>query len=443
VSRLTSPHPVDIATAVAALGLAVVLAAVTVKLPPLIAIGGIGVFAVVAIMGIEVLIVLGYLGAVGLLPFVDPGIFVLPGVKGYAFFFLIALGGMIAAWFARTFSGRASYPLPVNAMSLGLLLLLSYVVLAALASSPNQVPALAVPFALLPLAGLGTILWLSHEDALEGLQRALPIIVAIVAAWAVAYVLGSAGCGPCRAWVGTGISNEGLIGPDSRLYTAGQNSFIGLFLVAVAYALARPGRIPVALVTLGGLAIALQASRAQYAAVLAGAAVLIVWKLGQLRIGGRIVLGATAVLALATLLTSPVGQRAFSAYEDLQAGKGTGTYRLELLSETAQYWTVFGQGFFPHTLDLGYDVDLGIPNTLLVLGYAGAAIQVGLISIGIWRGLANRTVVGASVAAILLAVLVARPSLPLLEYGHSAVTYGVTLGVAAVMAVGLARESPE
>jgi hypothetical protein len=40
-----------------------------------------------------------------------------------------------------------------------------------------------------------------------------------------------------------------------------------------------------------------------------------------------------------------------------------------------------------------------------------------------------------TIAAILLMVLVTRPSLPLLEYGHSAVMYGGVLGAAAVLAV--------
>jgi len=40
-------------------------------------------------------------------------------------------------------------------------------------------------------------------------------------------------------------------------------------------------------------------------------------------------------------------------------------------------------------------------------------------------------------------VLVARPSLPFLEYGHSAVTYGATFGFAAVLTVGRAARRIE
>lgn len=423
--------------------IALLLSALMIK-APLVAIAVVGVLLLTAALGMEGLIVVSLLGACGLLPFVGANDFVTDNVKVYALLFLLSMGTILVTYSARVLSHKPRWPVPVNALSIGLVVLLAYVGMVALASNPKEVPALATPFFILPLCALGTILWLSHEDALAGLRRALPLVVAIVAAWALAYDAGAAGCGPCREWVSTGMTNDGLLGDGSRLYTEGQNSFLALFLIAVAYSLMRPGALSISLVSLGALTVALQGSRAQYIAVLFGVALLLIWKMSQLRVGGRLVLVVVSGLALLAIASSPAGDRAASVYTDLQTGTGTGAYRVELIESTAQEWTPLGQGFSTNTLELGYDVDLGLPNTLLVLGYLGAVIQLTLLGLGIWRGVSARTLTGMMVAAILLMVLIARPTLPLLEYGHSAVMYGAVLGFAAVLTVAGAgrRESP-
>lgn len=412
--------------------LALILSALMVK-APLLAVAAVGVLLLVAAFGIEGLIVVSLLGACGLLPFADPNDFATGNVKLYALLFGVGAGAMVVAYSTRVIARRARWPFPLNAVSVGLILLLAYIAVVALASSPKEVPALATPFFILPLSGLATILWLSHDDAQSGLRRALPLAIAIVVAWALAYDAGAAGCGPCREWVGTGLTNDGLLGAGSRLYTSGQNSFLALFLIAFAYSLRRPGALAYSLVGLGALTIALQGSRAQYVAVLVGVALLVVWKMSQLRVSGRVALVAVSALALLALAGSPAGERAATAYTELRQNSGTGGYRIGLVERTKDNWTPLGQGFSTETLELGFDVDLGLPNTLLVLGYVGAAIQLALLGFGIMRGFAARTLAGMTVAAILVMVLVARPTLPLLEYGHSAVMYGAVLGFAALL----------
>ncbi len=428
----------DLLPLVGAAGLSLLAAAILIK-APLIAIVAACALVLAMALGVEALIAVSLLGACGLLPFVRADTGLAFQLKGYAFFFAIALGTMVLVYAVRGFAARESWPLPRNGLVLGLVVLLAYVVVIALGSHPSEVPSLLMPFLILPLSGLGVILWLSHEDALEGLRRALPLVIAIVVAWALAYDAGAAGCGPCSHWVGTDVTNTGLLGPGSRLYTAGQNSMLGLFLIAFAYTLYRPSPWTIGLVGLGILTIALEASRAQYVGVAVGMSLLLIWKLSQLRVGGRIVLVAVTALALLALFDSPVGERAISTYTELQQGRGTGEYRIKLIHETSQAWTLFGQGFSNKTLTLGFDVDLGLPNTLLVLGYLGAVLQLTLLGLGIWRGISARTLVGTTVAAILLMVLVVRPSLPLLEYGHSAVFYGGVLGFAAVLRLNRRR----
>jgi hypothetical protein len=160
---------------------------------------------------------------------------------------------------------------------------------------------------------------------------------------------------------------------------------------------------------------------------------LLVWKFGQLRFGGRSMLVGLSVIGAIVLLSSPVGHKALSIYSETSQGTGTGTYRLDLIRETSSKWNLLGNGFSTRTLEQGFDVDLGLPNTLLVLGYVGAVLQLCLLAIGAWRGMMAKSLAGATIAAVVLMVLVARPSLPLLEYGHSAVIYGIVLGFAATI----------
>ncbi len=425
---------------VGALVASLITAALILKAPPPVVLGVAAVFALVIILGIETLIAIGMLGAFGLIPFLDPNRFILPQVKAYAFMFLVAVAAMIAAWAGRELSGRKHWGMPTNALSLGLAVLLAYVAIAALATHPTQVPALVTPFFILPISGLAVILWLSHDEALDNLLRVLPIVIVVVAAWAIFYDIGAAGCGPCRTAVGTEVTNTGLLGPGSRLYTSGQNSFLALFVIAVAYLVYRPRPFSLALVGLGALTIALQDSRAQYIGVLAAVVVLLAWKFRQLPSGGRVALILISGLIFLALALSPVGHRAALAYTELHKGSGTGDYRLHLIEETQRRWTFFGLGFSSKS-NIFYDVDLGLPNTILLLGYAGAVLQLSLLGIGIWRGLKASTLVGATVAAILLLALVTRPSLPLLEYGHSAAMFGSVLGFGALISIPVRRRA--
>lgn len=427
VPRLAALIPLAVATCAAAIACAILIK------EPLVAIAAVGAPLLVHALGIESLIAIFVLAATGLMPFVAAESTVTGQIKVYFFFFVLAAGAMVAVYAWRRFAGREAWSLPVNPLSVGLLVLLAYVGLVALGSHPNEVPSLAFPFAIMPMMGLATILWLSHDDALTGLRRALPLIILIVAAWAIAYDAGSAGCGACRHWVSTSMSKEGLIGADSRLYTAGQNSFLCFFLLAFAWALARPRPLSIGLAGLGAVTIGLQYSRAQYLAVGAGMVLLLVWKFGQLRFGGRSLLLGLSVIGAIVLISSPVGHKALSIYSETSQGTGTGTYRLDLIRETSSNWTLLGNGFSNKTLERGFDVDLGLPNTLLVLGYVGAVMQLCLLAIGAWRGVMAKSLAGATIAAVILMVLVARPSLPLLEYGHSAVIYGVALGFAATI----------
>ncbi len=427
VSRVADLIPIAVAAIVA-----LIVAVILIK-QPLLAIVVVGTPLLVQLLGIESLIALCVLGATGLLPFVAAESTVSGRIKVYFFFFILAVGAMLAAYAWRRGAGRPTWPFPANALSVGLIALLAYVGVVAVGSHPNEVPSLTFPFVIFPAMALATIIWLSHEDALTGLQRALPLIILVVVAWALAYDAGSAGCAPCQHWVSTSMTKEGLLGPDSRLYTAGQNSFLCFTLLAFAFALARPRPLSLSLAALAAVTVGLQYSRAQYIAVAAGLLVLLAWKFGQLRFGGRSALLGLTVVAVIVLLSSPVGHKVLSIYSETSQGTGTGTYRLGLIKATASNWTFFGHGFSTRTLERGFDVDLGLPNTLLVLGYLGGIVQLLLLGIGAWRGIMAKSAAGATIAAVIMMVLVGRPSLPLIEYGHSAVIYGAVLGFAAAL----------
>ncbi len=429
----------DAALYAAAATAGVVIAAASLALPPLLVLGAVLLAAAVAVVGAELLILLALLAATGLFPFVDPTGSPVAGMKGYFVFFGVATGAMTAVWAARQLAGRPAWTVAPNGLLLATLALLSYVVLVMAATDPLSQPALAAPFVEFPLMAVVTYVWLSHDDALRGVRRALPFAVAIVALWALAYIAGAAGCTPCRSAVGADHFNVGLLGADSRLYTPGQNTLLALVVVAVGQALRRATPVTLGLAALGLACVAFQVSRAQYIAVLAAIAVLVAWKFWRLRAGGRLALAAVSALVVVGILATPVGERAVTAYEDVSTATGTGGYRLTLLEGITEHFSVFGAGVTPTTIDLGINVDLGIPNTIIVLGVLGAVLQVGVLVLGVLRGLQARTLAGATLAAVFVLVLVARPTLPLIEYGHSAIAYGAAVGIAAWL--GLAPRS--
>jgi hypothetical protein len=248
----------------------------------------------------------------------------------------------------------------------------------------------------------------------------------------------------CRDYVGADQSNAGLLGPNSRLYTGGQNPFLILVVVAAAAAMYRPTPVRIGLAVLALTAVAVQASRAQYLAIAAALLLLLLWRLRTLQLGGRVALLAVFAAAAVAVALSPVGARAASGYVDASTSTGTSGYRLALIERSRDNWTTLGAGITSRTLDLGVNQDLGLPNTLIVLGVVGAVLQIGLLLAGILRGLAARSAIGTALAAVLLMGLVARPSLPLLELGTSAMAFGVAVGFAAWLGVpgDRRREAP-
>jgi hypothetical protein len=387
--------------------------------------------AAVIVFGPELLIMLSLLAATGLVPFVDPTATAVGSVTVYLLLFGIAITTMLAVWCSRVLAGKPSWPLRPNLLIYGTLALLAWVVLVMVASDPLSQPSLAAPFIEFPVMAIVTYLWLSHEQALNGLRRVLPIAVAIVTAWMVSYIGGSGGCGVCRDAVGADIAREGLIGAHSRLYTSGQNTLLALVLVCFGQTLRRPTLLNVSLTILGIANVALQASRAQYIALFAGMAVLVAWKLWQLRASRKVALVAVTAVAVVGILNSPVGERTLTSYGDISQQTGTGGYRLKLVEQTSGNWTPLGRGIGAGTLDLGLNFDLGLPNTLLVLGFVGAALQIAVLLLALMRSISARTLAGATLASVFVLVLVARPTLPLIEYGHSTIAYGAAIGFAA------------
>jgi hypothetical protein len=437
--------PFEVAVFGGSLLLGLVVAAATVELPlPAVAAGAALVVGVL-VLGPELVIALALLAAAGLIPFLDTTDTLFSDVKAYFFFFGVAVVTMLASWSARLLAGRRSWPIQPNALLIAVLVQLGYVGLVMAATDPLAQPTLTAPFVEFPLMAVVTYLWLSHDAAIEGLKRVLPLVVAIVTAWAVAYMgaaLTSSGCEPCMTAVSSDRTARGLLGPDSRVYAPGQNSLLALVLVAFGQALRRQTPLTVGLATLGLACVAFQGSRAQYFGVIAGIAVLIARKLRASGVGGRMFLVTATLAAFVAILSSPVGERALTAYEDLSTGTGTGGHRLTLVEEASENWSLLGAGVTTRTLGLGVDQDLGLSNTIIVVGFVGAALQLAVLLLAFVRGLRARTLAGATIASIFLLLLVTRASLALLELGHSPITYGAAVGFAAWLAVPSPRRAP-
>jgi hypothetical protein len=381
--------------------------------------------------GLELFIGLTALAGAGFMPFLDAGDNILPQFKVHFIAFVLISAGMVAAWTLRGLAGRPAFRPRWNTVLIGALALATYAALVLVATDPLAQPSLAAPFLQFPVMALITYLWLMHPDALRGVRRALPIVLAFVVVWDVMYIAGSAGCQPCADYVSADSTNDGLLGPGSRLYTPGILSLIVVSVIGVAAAFTRATPVTVSFAVLSAVTIAFTSSRAEYFAFLAGLIVLLGWRLRHSRAAGRVVLVAAALFAVTAIVATPVGARAVAGYEDARSGTGTAGYRLSLVERSRDNWSVFGAGINQRTIDLGINEDLGLPNTLIVLGIIGGCLQIGLLIAVLVRGLTAGTIVGATLAAIALAVLVARPSLPLLELGHSANTLGLAVGFAA------------
>jgi hypothetical protein len=377
------------------------------------------------------LIVVAVLAATGFMPFLDATATAAGSVKVYFLCFAIAVGTMLATWSARVLAGRPSWPVRPNQLIGVLLVYLVYVVLALGATQPLAEPTVAAPFIEFPVMAIATYLWLSHQDAMDGLKRLIPFIVLVVAVWAIAFAIGTPGCGGCRSYVSSNLSHDGLFGNNSRLYAPGQYTLLALVLVAFGQALRRPSPLTVSLTVLGMTCVAFQYFRIQYLGILTGMLVLIVWRLREARAGARLLAIGAGAVVLVTLIVSPIGSRASSAYDELSSRTGTGGYRIALIEDISDHWTVLGTGVTSETISLGFNQDIGMSNTLLVLGFAGGAIQLVVLGAGFVAGIRARSLAGATLAAIFAMVIVTRPSLALMELGHSPIAYGAAVGIAA------------
>jgi hypothetical protein len=441
--RLVAPF--EVAAFGGSLLLGLVVAAATVELPLPAVAAAAALVAGVVLLGPELVIALALLAAAGLFPFLDTSEFLFANIKGYFFFFGVAVVTMLATWAGRVLAGSRSWAIQPNALLIAVLVQLGYVGLVMAATDPLAQPTLTAPFVEFPLTAVATYLWLSHADAIEGLKRVLPLVVGIVTAWVVAYMgaaLTSSGCEPCMTAVSSDHAAQGLLGPESRVYTPGQNSLLALVLVALGQALRRQTPLTVGLATLGLACVAFQGSRAQYFGVMAGIAVLIAWKLRASGVGARVFLVTATLAAFVAILSSSVGERALTAYEELSTGTGTGGHRLTLVEEASDNWSLLGAGVTTRTIGLGVDQDLGLSNTIIVVGFVGGALQLAVLLLAFVRGLRARTLAGATIASIFLLLLVTRASLPLLEMGHSPITYGAAVGFAAWLAVPSPRRAP-
>lgn len=398
---------------------------------PLAALGLLPLAGLGAALGVESLIVLTWLAVFGLLPFVDTDRVLPGGLPLWFVGFILGCGLMLAAWGSRELRSR-----PAHRVEPGALLYLTVVVfaysLARLAvGDPFITPSLSFPFLTFPVAALVGALWLSHVEALAGLRRSWPLVVGLLLVWSLMYSLGSAnGCGVCQRFVSSGLLSHDVLGSTTRLFTSGQNALLALLLLGVALLLRRPTAARGALVLLALIAVALQASRAQYGGVLAGLAVLLAWRLRWSAPLTRFVIVGLAGITLVLLISSPVGHRGLSAVTELQQGSGNGGYRLGLISEQRQHYSVWGESVTSSSLNGQINYDLGIPNTIVVLGWVGAALQVTLLGLATVRGLRAGTLAGVTIAAMLVLVLVSRFSLPLLEGYYSAPAFGLAVGFA-------------
>jgi hypothetical protein len=407
--------------------------------PALLVVAAAGVALALA-LGPEVVAVGALLTAFGFAPFLDPTLLV-SKVPIWFLGFASALTAIVLTWAARRLWSPPSVPLRGTWLLLLLGILLVYSVLRLVASEPLAEPWRAAAFVALPLAALCAYVWLSDVEALDGIRRALPLAVVAVGAWCVFYLLAGLGCATCGDWVGSYRANQSFIGTQARIYTHGQNVMILVSVLAFASALKRPNPVTIGMTLLTVATVVTAQSRAQYLALLAGMAVVLIWRAATLKFTARTALVVAVALSLVLILQSPVAERAQTGITELQQGAGTPAYRVNLVNRSSEYWSLFGTGIDNRLFLRGFDDDLGIPNTLLTLGFLGAAMQLGVLALGLFRGVAARNFAGIAVAAVFAVTLAARPSLPYLEQGNSAVALGIALGVACALPAGRERSA--
>lgn len=375
-----------------------------------------------------------WLLAFGLLPFVDP-VEVVGSIPVWVIGATLAICVMLAVRGVGAVMGEPAWPMRASPLLAALLALAVYTFLRCLGSSPRDVPSLAAGFLAFPVMALVAFVWCSQASALERGRAGLTILIAGVTLWALAYDAAAAGvCGPCHDWVVMIYDGPGLLGPASRIWTIGEGALLGIVIVCLAWTLERPTRLRVAVSAIGLSCVILQGSRGQWLAFLAGAVLLFGWKWRRSRAQTRALLIGVGVVAALAIVLSPVGVQLATGFEDFQAKAGTVGYRLDILRRTSESWNAFGSGFSLQVVGR-YTSDLGLPNTLLTIGYTGAALQLAVLILAVARGLRSGTAAGVALAAVLTTVLAGRPSLPLLETGPSAVAYGLAVGFTAALPV--------
>lgn len=169
----------------------------------LLALAGIMGLVAIVMIGPELCICFGLLIGLGLAPFLDPVRLAAGGIPIWLFGFALAAMVMFAVFAIRALEGASASPVQPSVLLWLLFALLAFTVIRFAQSSPMDTPSLAAPFVVLPLAALLTFAWLLHDDALVQLQRVLPIVIALVTAWALMYIAGAGGCGACQQWVST------------------------------------------------------------------------------------------------------------------------------------------------------------------------------------------------------------------------------------------------
>jgi hypothetical protein len=208
-----------------------------------------------------------------------------------------------------------------------------------------------------------------------------------------------------------------------------------LMLFALAALVRRPRPWLAGLVLLGATVVLLGGSRANYFAVFGGALLILGWTFRNVGTLARVLIVAALLVTTLAVVTSPIGQRAGSSYQELKLGSGTGGYRLALLEQTRPSWSMLGRGSSRSTLQAGFTADLGVPNTFLTLGYVGGALQFLVLGLALVRSLRARVTAGVGIAGVMTMVLLSRGSLPVLESGTSALTIGILVGVAAAFVI--------
>jgi hypothetical protein len=387
-----------------------------------------------ALLGPEMCIGLLLAAAVGVMPFVDA-----EATAGGVPVWLLAASGALALMFfsfvVRSIARAPGWRLEPSLLILVSGLLLAFTLQRLASSSPFEIPTLTANIAAFAVVPPVTWLWLSHVDAADGVRRALPALVFVVVVWALMWVAGSAHvCSGCVDAVGSGQQAGGVLGTD-RLYASGEAMAGVLVVFALALLVRRPSLWLGGLIVLATTVVILGGSRANYFAVAGGVLLILGWTFRNVGTLSRAIIVVALVVTTLLVVTSPIGQRAGSSYQELRLGSGTGGYRLALLEQTRPSWSVLGLGSSRSTLQSGFTADLGVPNTFLTLGYVGGALQFLVLGLALLRSLRARVTAGVGIAGVMAMILLSRGSLPMLETGPPAVTIGVLVGAAAALMV--------